>query len=238
MLKKKKSSHFLGVHWDSKKKGWRCQVRAAGFHRLYRTEMEAAVHYNEVARATWPDLRAEPLSSKLINNPWDVRENIGDIELPDGRFYRLDIDATSFAVIDRSEALYTRLKDLEWFMKDGFAWVIIKYDPDLKCFEYRGMHELLHCGPCDHDNGDRLDNRRSNLVEPGTARCGHPYRPLMDLRRGRSNSRYLEKLYLRRLADFLDWRQKVKDRKDVGCGCPDDPRLDERFRPVLTNLNS
>jgi len=198
--------------------------------------MAAAVHYNGVAQATWPELQRAPLSNNKLNNPWDVRQNVGDVELPNGRFLRIDIDAETFAIINNSNALYVRLKDLEWFVKDGAAYLIVHYDPKEKKFEYRSMHGIIYGGPCEHDNGDRLDNRRNNLVPLGEARAGHPACLLKDLRRSCPNSRHLEKIFLKRLAAFEEWYRKVEALEDVEWECPPDPRLDERFRSVLINL--
>lgn len=172
-----KSSAFIGVHKQQRGDRWLAKCVRANFSKVCHSEMEAAAHYVEVAKLTWPD---EKSLDRLIetHNPWNGRPCPPRGWDRDGRRV-IDIDHDHYALVDDSSPVtgqlsatmpYLMFKDEHWFVKDGHAWMIntCGYDEDFECwwFDYVTMQDVIFGGPCLHLNRDRLDNRLENLIAP------------------------------------------------------------------------
>ncbi len=218
--KRRKTSVFRGVLLDKKTGGWICRIRAAGFHRRCKSEVEAAAYYNIVAMYTW-----KGLSEKQLNNMWKVYPNTGFVQVGQETVRVLDIDRTHYALID--EEFYS-LKDCDWFLepKTGMAIMITdcsKENGEWR-FTYVKMHEWIFGGPCVHLNRNPRDNRKKNLAESGIALEKRPVKPLsehIDARDIKSQE-LLE--FEGQLTERLDWEKQMRESRFAYGVEPSDPR--------------
>ena len=234
--KRPKTSLFRGVSKDPNRNRWISLCRAAHFKKYFRSELEAAAHYNAVARLMWPE---DDRLGNQVNNFWKIRTGPPYNELGQRL---IQIDQHHGAVIDDNTAVYTALKDMDWFIRDGRATVVARAElltsSPWVSFTYKTLEELVKGGPCVHLNRKLLDCRRENLVlredyDP-KIHGGHcaPCSPAgMARHRAELNSprriKFREKLALR-----LRW--EAFQRGELGGFWqgeePYDPRLEDEFR--------
>ena len=218
--RRKPSSQFRGVIKNGNT--WRAIVKAAGFSLRFKTEMEAAAHYNIVAMSHW-----KSLSPNQINSFWAVRPNRGHIDSKEGRLRVVDIDKTRYAIVD--EWNYVDLKDGDWYVdsKTGFFTVILKAEKvDGKwIFEKAIMHEHIFGNPCFHKNRNTFDNRMNNLTSDPNERS-FPNKPTLPFVNHLNVNEPLTPAVLafrEELVVYLVWSRGKRNGEEVGQE-PKDPR--------------
>jgi len=162
MKKKKriKTSKARGVYWARQKKRWIMRIRHLGIQLLCKTEIEAICHYNAVCRVIWP--------KEAVNNIVLFRRN----DWFDGDHRRIiDVGEKDMIVNfkeDISPVNFETFEVKELFYRDG--WVqLVDYNKTKNSFTYRRLAELIHGGPVAFANGNRLDYRWKNLIDPKPA---------------------------------------------------------------------
>lgn len=159
MPRKKKASEYRGVIRGGRN-DWIVRIRAHDktyVNRRCKTELEAALIYNAVAKVVWQDR-----AIKLNETP---RQKMGDFGTSAGNSFW--VGSAHYVLVDQRPTAanswdYRRLCQYDWFYRDGFA-TCAHYDRERGLILTR-MHELIMGGPCVHINGKTLDNRRANLM--------------------------------------------------------------------------
>jgi hypothetical protein len=174
------SSRFKGVTWDKRRRVWQAKVTSQGKdYRLGNFDDETAAaraydeaarhHFGSYARLNFPSVgegesavhgmrskkRSERIKRTIIRSTMNDQE-IGTIPLNNG----------TFAVVDAADIPI--VEGRHWSSNsNGYAVASFTHNGRVR---WTRMHRLLLLGldsDCslhvDHINGDRLDNRRSNL---------------------------------------------------------------------------
>ena len=160
-----KTSAALGVSWSEQRKQWimsvrRTEIPAIAIQKVCNTEIEAVCHYNAVASVIWPGTKLNKIDQFRHNEGYD----------PDGRKI-IDVGENNMIVnfnTDPSPVNYDSLRILDLFYRDDWVqqcW----YDRVNNTFVYRKLAEVIHKGPVAFANGNRLDYRWKNLIDPRPA---------------------------------------------------------------------
>ncbi len=221
MEKLPKKKKLRGMWRD--RNGWQVAVRAARFFRRCKTQAEASAYYNAVASKTW-----DGLSPKQLNNPWQIRRNIGFLHSARQSIRVVEIDEEEYFLVDESD--YMQLKDWDWFIdpKTHFPSVIMDCEKvDGKwTFKISSAHDIIFGGPARHINGNPFDNRSANLcnIDQNITYLKSPLVPLVERMEFSEEPDPVVADFIRRLVDALEWKESFRVKGFAEGVEPRDPR--------------
>lgn len=219
--KKKKTSRLRGV-WMSGR-DWMSAVRSAGFFKRCKTQAEASAYYNAVAAKTWPNL-----TQKQMNNPWDLRRNVGYLRSAGKQQRIIEIDEEDYFLAD--ESMYLQIKDWDWFIDSATHMASVIMDCEKVenkwTFQIKSAQEVIFGSAAWNLNGNPMDNRLSNLCSTDVKPIDLN-KPLIPLVRAVEFPVEVDpevEDFIRRLVGRLEWEEEMSRVGFVKGSEPRDPR--------------
>jgi hypothetical protein len=144
-----KSSKYIGVYYRKTRKCWRARLKIKGksFDRERKTEIEAALAYDELVKEHFGPHEAE----RMVNFPAP----------PSGPVYKVPLDNNEFALVD--SCFFEKISKYRWHKtKAGYPCTRMGKKRDVF------LHWMIIGKPkaglvTDHINRNKLDNRKCNL---------------------------------------------------------------------------